>query len=165
MWLNQGVQDIRVFWHFIFVAMLVALAFIDLDTMFLPDVLVYPFLVIGLLGIFLPESSGWLNNILAGAGSGGVFWLITKIYPQGLGFGDVKFVAALGVFLGFPNIILAIFIASFLGSIIGVSMLLLQGKSMRQQIPFGPFLALGALIVLFWGERIFDLYWKLLMHL
>ncbi len=161
LWLNQGVQDARVFWHLVFIAFLIALAFIDLDTMRLPDVLVFPLLTIGLLGAsFLPGTPNWLGSLLSAAGTGGAFWLITKIYPQGMGFGDVKFVAALGAFLGFPNIILAIFIASLLGSFVGLSMLLLRRSYIKQQIPFGPFLASGALVALFWGKRIFEFYWS-----
>ncbi|HWQ89608.1 MAG TPA: prepilin peptidase [Desulfitobacteriaceae bacterium] len=164
-WLNQGVQDVRFFWHLILVAMLIALAFIDLDTMSLPDVLVYPLLIIGILGAaFLPGPPGWLDSLLAAAVSGGIFWLITRIYPEGMGLGDVKFVAALGAYLGFPDIVLAIFIASFVGSFVGVSMILLQRQQLKQQIPFGPYLALGSLAALFWGNKIFDLYWTLIIH-
>lgn len=161
LWLNRGVQDARVFWHLVFIALLIALSFIDLDTMRLPDVLVYPLLAIGLLGAaFLSGNPNWLESLLTAVGSGGAFWLIAKVYPQGMGFGDVKFVTALGAFLGFPNIILAIFIASLLGSLVGVGMLLLRRSHLKQQIPFGPFLASGALVALFWGERIFELYWS-----
>ncbi|MDD2234220.1 MAG: prepilin peptidase [Desulfitobacteriaceae bacterium] len=158
-WLNQGVQDARVFWYLVFVAILIALAFIDLDTMTLPDGLVYPLLIIGLLGSFvLPGTPGWLESVLAAAAAGGAFWLITLVYPQGMGFGDVKFVAALGAFLGFPHIILAVFSASLAGSIIGLSMLLLHRRKIKQPIPFGPFLSFGALAVLFWGDQIIQFY-------
>jgi leader peptidase (prepilin peptidase)/N-methyltransferase len=161
-WLNQGVQDARVFWHLVFVAILIALAFIDLDTMTLPDVLVYPLLIIGLLGAFLlPGTPGWLESVLAAAAAGGAFWLITLVYPQGMGFGDVKFVAALGAFLGFPDIILAVFSASLAGSIIGSSMLLLHHRKIKQPIPFGPFLSFGALVALFWGDKIIKFYCSL----
>ncbi|MHB8124047.1 MAG: prepilin peptidase [Desulfitobacteriaceae bacterium] len=161
LWLNQGVQDARVFWHLIFIAFLIALSFIDLDTMRLPDVLVFPLLAIGLLGgSFLPGTPGWQGSLLAAGASGGAFWLIAKIYPQGMGFGDVKFVAALGAFLGFPNIFLAIFLASLLGSFVGLGMLLFRRSQIKQQIPFGPFLASGALMALFWGNRILEFYWS-----
>lgn len=165
LWLNQGVQEARVFWYLIFIAFLIALSFIDLDTMRLPDVLVFPLLTLGLLGAsFLPRTPGLLGSILTAVGTGGAFWLITRIYPQGMGFGDVKFVAALGAFLGFPNIILAIFVASLLGSFVGLSMLVLRRSHIKQQIPFGPFLASGALVALFWGEQIFEFYWSLALR-
>jgi leader peptidase (prepilin peptidase)/N-methyltransferase len=160
--LNQGVQDAKVFWYLVFVAILIALAFIDLDTMTLPDVLVYPLLIIGILGAFLlPGAPGLLESVLSAVAAGGVFWLIAIIYPRGMGFGDVKFVAALGANLGFPNIILAIFSASLAGSVIGLSMLLLQRREIKQLIPFGPFLSLGAFVALFWGEQIFQFYCSL----
>ncbi len=164
-WLSQGVQDAKVFWYLVFTAFLIALTFIDLDTMTLPDVLVYPLLIMGILGsLFLPGSPGWLESLLSAVAAGGSFWLITIIYPRGMGFGDVKFVAALGAYLGFPNIMLAVFCASLAGSVVGLSMLLLQRRKIKQPIPFGPFLSLGALAALFWGEQIIHFYCSLVFY-
>lgn len=150
----------RLLSNLIFVAVLVALAFIDLDTYRLPDGLTLPLLGLGLLAAFLGPGSpnGW-ESLLSALGAGGLFWLIAHIYPQGMGLGDVKLVAALGAFLGFPAIFLTIFIASFVGVLAGVFLLLIGGKSLGRQIPFGPSLALGALTILFWGSRILDWYW------
>ncbi|MDR3541840.1 MAG: A24 family peptidase [Desulfosporosinus sp.] len=146
--------------NLVFVTVLVALAFIDLDTFCLPDILTLPLLGIGLLGAFLiPGSpSGW-ESLLTALGAGGLFWSITRIYPQGMGHGDVKLVAAMGAFLGFPSIVLAVFVGSFVGSLAGIFLLSTGQKRFRQQIPFGPYLALGAILTLFWGTQIFDWYW------
>lgn len=144
----------------IFVSFLIALAFIDIDHFLLPDVLVFPLLALGLIRVLMLPDIGWLSGLIGALSAGGGFWLIAKIYPQGLGFGDVKLAAALGAYLGFPWVFAAIFLASFLGSVIGGLGLLVKGKGFRQEIPFGPYLAAGALIMLYWGEYLIEAYLK-----
>lgn len=160
--LNAGMPPMRLLLSLTFVSALVALSFIDLDTFRLPDVLTLPLLGLGLLGAFLipGNPSGW-ESVLSALGAGGLFWIIALIYPQGMGLGDVKLVAAMGAFLGFPSIFLAVFVGSFVGAIVGVSLLLTGQNRFRQQIPFGPYLALGALLALLWGTKMFDWYWTL----
>ena len=155
-----GLHPARLLLNLYFVAMLVALAFIDLDTFRLPDVLTLPLLGTGLLGAFLipGNPSGW-ESVLSALGAGGLFWIIARIYPQGMGLGDVKLVAAMGAYLGFPGIFLSVFVGSFVGAFLGIVLLFVGRKRFRQQIPFGPYLALGAILTLLWGARIFDLYW------
>ena len=150
----------RLLLNLVFVAVLIALAFIDLDTFRLPDVLTLPLLGLGLLGAFLVQGAptGW-ESVLSTLGAGGLFWIIARVYPQGMGLGDVKLVAAMAAFLGFPSIFLAVFAGSFVGAITGISLLLLGKKSFHQQIPFGPYLALGAILALLWGNQIIGWYW------
>jgi len=143
-----------------FVAVLIALSFIDLDTFRLPDVLTLPLLGLGLLGAFLiPGSPSGLESVLSAMGAGGIFWTIARVYPQGMGLGDVKLVAAMGAFLGFPSIFLAVFVGSFVGAFIGIFLLFAGRKRFGQQIPFGPYLALGAIFALLWGTQISNWYW------
>ena len=151
---------VRLLLNLVFVALLLALSFIDLDTFRLPDVLTLPLLGIGLLGAcLLPGSpTGW-ESVLSALGAGGLFWGIARIYPQGMGLGDVKLIAALGAFLGFPSIFLAVFVGSLVGAVVGIFFLFTGQKRFGQQIPFGPYLALGAMLTLLWGSRIFDWYW------
>jgi len=157
---NSEVFPARLLLNLCFVAVLIALSFIDMDTFRLPDVLTLPLLGIGILGAFLipGNPSGW-ESVLSALGAGGLFWAIALVYPQGMGLGDVKLVAALGAFLGFPAIFLAVFMGSSVGAILGSFLLLVGRKHFRQQIPFGPYLALGAIFTLLWGTRIFDWYW------
>jgi len=158
--LSADTQPARLLLNLVFVAVLTALSFIDLDTFRLPDVLTLPLLGIGLLGAFLiPGAPSGLESLLSALGAGGLFWIIARVYPQGMGLGDVKLVAALGAFLGFPSIFLAVFMGSLLGSFIGIFLIVAGRKRFRQQIPFGPYLALGAIFALLWGTRIFDYYW------
>ena len=150
----------RLFLNLVFVALLLALSFIDIDTFRLPDVLTLPLLGLGLLGAFLipGNPTGW-ESALSALGAGGLFWIIARVYPQGMGLGDVKLIAAMGAFLGFPSIFLAIFMGSFVGALVGIFLLFTGQKRFRQQIPFGPYLALGAFFTLLWGTRILDWYW------
>ena len=158
--LSMETHPARLFLNLSFVAVLIALSFIDLDTFRLPDVLTLPLLAIGLVGAFLipGNPSGW-ESVLSALGAGGLFWIIARVYPQGMGLGDVKLVAAMGAFLGFPSIFLAVFLGSFVGAFLGIFLLLAGQKRFGQQIPFGPYLALGAIFTLLWGTQIFDWYW------
>ncbi|AFQ43027.1 prepilin peptidase [Desulfosporosinus meridiei] len=159
---STAIYPSQLFLNLVFVAVLIALSLIDIDTLRLPDVLTLPLLVLGLLGAFLipGNPTGW-ESLLSAMGTGGLFLLIALLYPQGMGLGDVKLVAALGAFLGFPAIFLAVFLGSLIGAISGVYLLVTGQKCFRQQIPFGPYLALGSIIALLWGTRIFDWYWAL----
>lgn len=157
---DSGMHPARLLLNLTFVATLVALSFIDLDTFRLPDVLTLPLLGIGLIGAFLipGNPSGW-ESVLSALGAGGLFWIIARVYPQGMGLGDVKLVAAMGAFLGFPAIFSSIFVGSFVGALVGIFLIRTGKKSLGQQIPFGPYLALGAILTLLWGIQIFEWYW------
>jgi len=158
--LGTETHPARLLLNLVFVAVLIALAFIDLDTFRLPDVLTLPLLGLGVLGAFLipGNPTGW-ESVFSTLGAGGLFWIIARVYPQGMGLGDVKLVAAMGAFLGFPSIFLAVFIGSFVGAFVGIFLLFAGRKRFGQQIPFGPYLALGAILTLLWGTQIFGWYW------
>lgn len=147
----------------IFIAVLIVLAGIDFDTFRLPDIFTIPLLILGLgCSILLPgEPNGW-ESFIAAFAVGGFFALIAWSYPQGMGWGDVKLIAALGAFLGLSKVLFAIFIASLFGSVVGLSKYLLKKKRLREEIPFGPYLVFGAIVALFWGEILIDLYLSLL---
>jgi len=157
---HSQIDSARLVLNLVFVGVLIALSFIDLDTFRLPDVLTLPLLGLGLLGAFLipGNPTGW-ESLLSALGAGGLFLLIALIYPQGMGLGDVKLVAAMGAFLGFPAIFLSVFLGSFIGALAGIFLLITGQKRFRQQIPFGPYLALGAILSLLWGTQIFEWYW------
>ncbi len=145
--------------NLIFLSVLLVLAGIDWDTFRLPDIFTLPLLGIGLLAGFLLSGvpSGW-ERFGAALGVGGFFWLIALVYPKGMGLGDVKLIAALGAFLGLAKVLLALFIASLAGSLLGGLLLLLKRKGFREQIPFGPYLVLGAWIAFFWGDFLISYY-------
>ena len=91
---------------------------------------------------------------------GGSLWLVMHTYKlvrgeDGMGFGDVKLLAMLGAFLGaLPAVPFIIFISSVLGSVVGIAIIVTQGRGFQAQVPFGPFLSLAAVIYLFFGDLI-----------
>jgi leader peptidase (prepilin peptidase) / N-methyltransferase len=103
------------------------------------------------------------NAIYAALGAAG-FFLAIYVLSKGraMGFGDVKLAFFMGLFLGFPNILAALFVAFFVGGAIGLVLILAGKKKMKSQVPFGPFLVLGTFVALFFGERVVDFYLSLL---
>ena len=88
--------------------------------------------------------------------------LLFASHGRGMGFGDVKFAFFMGVLLGWPHVLLALFLSFNLGAIAGIALILAGKKKLKNQIPFGPFLILGTLITLFWGRAIINWYFGLL---
>jgi leader peptidase (prepilin peptidase) / N-methyltransferase len=165
--LLTGVLSAAVAWRFgysgaalaalLLVWTLVALTFIDLDTQLLPDDMTLPLLWLGLLlnsdGLFVD-----LRSAVYGAAGGYlllwcVYWgfrLLTG--KEGMGFGDFKLLAALGAWFGWQMIPLVVLVSAGAGALIGGIALALAGKGRDVRIPFGPYLAVGGLVALFWGQ-------------
>lgn len=150
-----------------FLWVLVALSLIDLETKLLPNAIVYPSVVAGvpLLAIVTAlVGEPWstflrgLAGLVAGAG---FFFVIALIYPAGMGMGDVKLGGLIGLFLGYISwsyLIAAFFLAFLTGAVVGI-VLMGAGKAGRKTaIPFGPFMALGAILMVVAGEPILDLW-------
>lgn len=161
------------FWvGFIFIGALIAISFIDLDVRIVPDVISLPGIVLGLLfslgGYLLVSASGGLVptplSSLLGIIVGGGFLLATAwIYEkltgvEGMGGGDIKLLAMIGAFLGWPSIPVTLFFASLVGSLVGLSCMLATGAGRRLALPFAPFLCSGAVLFIFFGERLIQLY-------
>jgi leader peptidase (prepilin peptidase)/N-methyltransferase len=139
-----------------FVALLIVLTFIDIDSFRLPDIFFIMVALTGLINTLVTSDPVFWRSLLAAGLAGGVFALIAYFYAEGMGWGDVKFVAALGLYLGFPKILIAVFIASLLGVVIGGGQIILYKKDLKDPIPFGPFLAGGAVIMLIFGQQIVE---------
>ncbi|NLC52441.1 MAG: prepilin peptidase [Firmicutes bacterium] len=136
-------------WRLFLGYLLIVIAIIDLKTYLIPNDLIYPALLGGLIYRW---SQGELQSALIGAlVGGGLLFSIYLLYPKGMGMGDIKLLTLLGVFLGGYGVLQALFWSSLSGVIILVP-LVLSGRIRRQQpVPFAPFLALGTFVVLFWG--------------
>lgn len=132
---------------------LIAIFFIDLKDGIIPDKITYP--AIFVLVVYLLTNTTLLMNHLLSALLASAFFLIIFILTRGrgLGFGDVKLAGLLGIFLGFPNVFLAIYIAFLTGATVSFILILWRKKVLKDTVPFGPFLILGAVISFFWGER------------
>ncbi len=144
-------------------ASLVALAFIDLDTQLLPDSITLPLLWTGLL-VNLEGRFVALDEAVIGAAAGYLsLWSIYQLFKrltgkEGMGFGDFKLLAALGAWLGWKMLLPILLVASFAGAIVGIALIVFAGRDRAQPIPFGPWLVLGGLSALFWGEAMLR-YW------
>jgi len=90
----------------------------------------------------------------------GGLWILTK--GKGMGFGDVKLIAPIALLLGWPKILVGLFMAFVIGGIIGAALLIFGKKRVGQVIPFGPFIIIGAVLSLIWGDAIFSWYMYLL---
>lgn len=164
-------------WHFGFGAAaigallliwaLVALAAIDADTQLLPDDITLPLLWTGLLfNLFGTFNS--LTNAVLGAMLGylilwSIYWLFKLATDkEGMGYGDFKLLAALGAWMGWQMLPLILLLSSLVGAIVGISLIVILKKGRNIPIPFGPYLAGGGLIALFWGVEINQSYLQLL---
>jgi leader peptidase (prepilin peptidase)/N-methyltransferase len=142
----------------VFVTMLVAITVTDLERRIIPNkvLLVAAALAVLIAAVGAPGSLP--ERVLAAAAAGGVLFLVALAYPQGMGLGDVKLAAVMGLFLG-RNVAPAILIALLAGSLVGLTMIAREGSAARKRaIPFGPFLALGGVVALLAGDEIVDWY-------
>jgi leader peptidase (prepilin peptidase)/N-methyltransferase len=138
----------------VFVAMLAVVTLTDLDLRIIPNKVLIAAAVL-CLAIAIPTDPGGVpERLIAAAGAGGLFFLVVLAYPRGMGMGDVKLVATMGLFLG-----RAVAPALLAGSIVGLALIATQGAQARKMaIPFGPFLALGGIVGLLAGHHLVDIY-------
>ncbi|MBT8339666.1 MAG: A24 family peptidase [Desulfatitalea sp.] len=162
LWLQFGAQ-----WHtliyFVFIAALLAITFIDIDHQIIPDEISLPGIPIGFALSFLNPNLTWsqsLIGIVVGAGAlYGVIWCYyLATGRQGMGFGDVKLLGMIGAFIGWQGVLFTIMASSFIGTLVGLAEMIRTRQGMRLKIPFGPFLAIGAVLYLFFGPAVIDWY-------
>jgi leader peptidase (prepilin peptidase)/N-methyltransferase len=148
----------------LFSYVLIAAAFIDLDTMLLPDALTLPLMWAGIVLAMTQVAPLSLHDSVLGAVLGylslwSLYWAFRLLTGKdGLGYGDFKLLAALGAWLGWQALPMIIFVSSLIGVFFGVAMLLIKGKNFQNTFPFGPFLALAGGAVLLWKYDILSYY-------
>ena len=146
---------------------LLALTAIDFDTQLLPDDITMPLIWIGLLfnlyGAFTTLSGALLGAIFGYLALWSVYWLFKLITgKEGMGYGDFKLLAALGAWLGWQLLPLIIILSSLVGAVVGITLIVAVKHGRDIPIPFGPYLAGGGLIALFWGKTLTQNYLQLL---
>ncbi|MGM0552866.1 MAG: prepilin peptidase [Pseudomonadota bacterium] len=147
----------------VFTAVLIAASGIDARTTLLPDQLTLPLVWLGLL-VNIPGTFTDLQSAVIGAISGYlVLWLIYHGFrlatgKEGMGYGDFKLLAALGAWLGWQALPLILLLASLVGAVVGIALILLRGRDRNIPIPFGPYLAAAGWLALAWGEDLLALY-------
>jgi leader peptidase (prepilin peptidase)/N-methyltransferase len=156
MWRFGFHWEVLLAWFFL--AILIAVAFIDYDHMIIPDRLVLPGALVGLAASIAIQPGRWWVFLAASAGSAFFFFLLAMLWPGGgMGMGDVKMALFMGAILG-VSVLVALFAAFLLGSVFGIYVIARKGGSRKTKVPFGPFLALGGVLGLFLGQLIIEAY-------
>lgn len=140
---------------------LVVCSLIDLDHQIIPDQVLIVLTIGGIPLLLLQSTSVFLDGLLGAVVGGGLLLLVAVLSKGGMGGGDVKLAAVLGLYLGWSGILLVFFIAFLAGSVVGLTWAWLKKKTLKTALPFGPFLSTATLIVLIWGESIINWYLSL----
>jgi leader peptidase (prepilin peptidase)/N-methyltransferase len=171
--LLTALLSIAVAWHFglswptvfgwLLTWTLICLTFIDLDHQLLPDTLTLPVLWLGLLlslfGIFADTQASLIGAVIGYFSLWSVYHLFKWVTgKEGMGYGDFKLFAMLGAWLGWQSLPLVILMSSLVGAIVGITLILVQGRDRNIPIPFGPYLASAGWIALLWGPQILNWY-------
>jgi prepilin signal peptidase PulO-like enzyme (type II secretory pathway) len=155
--------------NYIIAPFLILIFVYDLKHYIIPDKIIYPTIIITifyqLFGIW--NFGNWNLFGIWDLGFGilpSLFFLAIILFSRGrwMGLGDFKLAILMGLILGWPEILAALFLAFFIGAIIGVGLILAGKKTMKSEVPFGPFLVTGTLVTLFWGESIIRWYLQLM---
>jgi leader peptidase (prepilin peptidase)/N-methyltransferase len=142
----------------VFTATLLAVTLTDLERRVIPNKILLVAAVLGVPIAAIGDPASLPERAIAAAAAGGVLFLVVLAYPRGMGLGDVKLTAVMGLYLG-RNVAPAVLVALLAGSIVGLAMIARHGAAARKQaIPFGPFLALGGVVGLLAGDQLVDLY-------
>jgi leader peptidase (prepilin peptidase)/N-methyltransferase len=141
------------------VLLLVPVTLIDLDHRIIPNRLMIVGAVLAPALVLLTAPDDLVEHLIAGVAAGGFFLLAVLAYPRGMGVGDIKLAAVLGLFLG-RDVGPAVFLALITGTLVGALIMARKGvaEGRKTAVPFGPFLALGAVVALFAGDAMVDAY-------
>jgi leader peptidase (prepilin peptidase) / N-methyltransferase len=142
----------------VFVTMLAVITLTDFEQRIIPNKVLLPGAIL-CLAIAAPTDPGGLpERFIAAAVAGGILFLVVLAYPKGMGLGDFKLTATMGLFLG-SAVAPAVLIALLIGSLVGIALIVRHGSQARKMtIPFGPFLAFGGAVAMLVGDQLIDLY-------
>ncbi len=152
----------------LFCASLIVISFIDLRHQIIPDVISLPGIAVGLAFSIFFGYTPWLESLIGILVGGGCLYLIAVAFEwltgkEGMGIGDVKLLAMIGAWMGWKALPFIMLFSSLMGIILGGSSLLLSRQGLQAKIPFGPFLALGALAYFFFGKELMAWYFQILL--
>ena len=150
--------------YFVFISALLVITFIDIDHKIIPDIITIPGIPIGLAASFVLPAMTFKSSLIGLLVGGGSLMLVAWIYSlvtrkEGMGGGDIKLLGMIGTFIGWKGVIFTIFAASLAGTLVGIIVMLQKRENLKFAIPFGPFLSIGAMSYIFFGEKV--LFWYL----
>jgi len=159
---NSTFYDLPLTIYYLLITCFLILIFIyDLKHYIIPDQIIYSAILISFLYL-LAANYLITNAILSALGASGFFLLIYLVSRgQWLGFGDVKLAFLMGLFLGFPYILVALFLSFFIGAIVGLLLIAKGKKTLKSEVPFGPFLVIGTIIAFLYGQKLINWYLNL----
>jgi len=160
-WIIMDYQGwLNLVYYLFLTSVLIAIFVSDLRYQTIPDKIVYP--AIGLAFIWSVVSGWWLVVGVGAAAAGFFLLLVLLTRGKGMGLGDVKLAGLMGLVLGWPKIVIALYLSFLTGAVVGVILVLSRKKRFGEHIPFGPFLAGATWISIFWGEAFWQLYLMIL---
>ncbi len=148
---------------FIFLCLLISITFIDLAYQIIPDRITLPAMALALLASPFLANFSLFQALLGLVAGGGTLWAIATLHTrltgvEGIGGGDIKLMGLVGALTGWPGALFTLFGGAVMGAVVGVTLLVVQGKNMRTAIPFGPFLSVAAALYLFYGNTLINWY-------
>jgi len=149
-----------------FIAAMIVITFIDIDHKIIPDVITLPSILVSPAAAFVIGQISVTDALIGILAGGGVLWGIAALYElirkqEGMGFGDVKLLAMVGGFMGWQASLFTLIMGSLLGTVVGLVLMIVRRGRLDMEIPFGPFLAAGALLYLFGGPELIGWYFTL----
>ncbi len=154
--------------YFTFIAVLLTVTFIDLDHQIIPNVITLPGIPIFFAAALALPALSWFDSFLGLLAGGGSLYIVATLYRMvtgvdGMGFGDIKLLALIGVVIGWKGVIFTVFMGSAVGTLAGLTVMAVGAKGgLKLKIPFGPFLSLGAIGYLFFGPELINWYLNLM---
>ena len=178
--LVAGLTFAFLYWHFrlspelgimaFYASLFIVVFVIDLERGLILNKVVYPAMIVALLLALVPQPwltrwiviNGVANAALGGSVGFAIFLVIAIVSRGGMGWGDVKLVALIGLAVGFPLVLFSVILGAILGSIVALALMIAKKRRFRETLPFGPFLALAAMITLLWGSDVLSWYMGLM---
>ena len=160
-------NPINIAYYLIILSSFIVIFFQDIKYGIIPDKIIFPAMIISIFYLFINNPSSLILHLASGIGAFFFFLIISYAFfaltkKQGMGGGDIKLAALLGIFLGFPKILICLYLAFLTGAIVAIILILWRKKFLKDSLPFGPFLIFGTFISLFLGDLIYPNVLKLL---
>jgi leader peptidase (prepilin peptidase)/N-methyltransferase len=153
--------------YYVFIATLLVITFIDIDHQIIPDIITLPGIPICFAASFALQHITYKESIMGILVGGGSLFMVAWLYhlltkKEGMGGGDIKLLGMMGAIIGWKGVLFTIFMASAVGTVAGMLVMLKTRKSMKLAVPFGPFLAIGSIAYIFFGPQLIVWYVNLL---